>query len=138
MARRPQHIHPESTLSISMKQALIVLAIVASGGSAFGYIVYNQSSTANDVKALYAANERGEERRAKMAEEFMKMTREQNERREAMGKEFLASNREIVTKVSELTTALAVQQSQVRATSEAMAKISAQLEAITRQLPQRR
>lgn len=138
MAKRPGAIHPESTVSISVKQALLVLAVVASAGSAFGLIIYNQSSTSQDVKSLYAASEKQEERRAKMAEEFMKMTREQNERREAMGKEFLASNREIVAKVGDLTTALAVQQTQARTTSDAMAKISAQLDAITRQLPQTR
>lgn len=55
-------------------------------------------------------------------------TKEQDDRRSAMAREFLASNKEIASKVGDLTTAIAVQQAQAKATSDALVKISDQLQ----------
>lgn len=55
-------------------------------------------------------------------------TKEQDQRRSDMAKEFLASNKEIASKVGDLATALAVQQATQKATSDALVKISDQLQ----------
>ncbi len=55
-------------------------------------------------------------------------TKEQDDRRAAMAREFLASNKEIASKVGDLTTAIAVQQVQSKATNDALVKIGDQLQ----------
>lgn len=63
-------------------------------------------------------------------------TKEQDERRAALGKEFLSSNKEIVGEIGKLSTAIAIQQTQAKATSDAMTKISEQLQQLN--APKRR
>ena len=143
MAKRPiqrRHyaLNADSAVAVTVKQAMIVAAVVLAAGAGYGTIVWNQSSQSNEIKSIQASTREQDERRERMAKEFLQLTREQDERRAALAKEFLASNREIATKVNDLTTAIAVQQATQKATSDALAKISDQLGTIGRQLPEKR
>lgn len=62
-------------------------------------------------------------------------SKEQDERRAALSREFLSSNKEIASKVGELATTIAVQQAQAKTTSDALAKISDQLQQLNSRGP---
>lgn len=126
----PPAITPGSAVTFTLKQALAVAAGILVAGAAYATLMWNQSSTNADVAAIKATI-------TKVTETSAASTKEQDDRRAAMAKEFLASNKEIATKVGDLTTAIAVQQAQAKATSDALVKISDQLQQLNRVAPRR-
>lgn len=109
-----------SVLGSNLPATFIVSAVV---GLAVWYATVNseQKRAGDDISKL---NTKLEE----VSRSTVATTKEQDERRAAMAKEFLASNKEIATKVGDLATVLAVQQATQKATSDALAKISDQLQ----------
>lgn len=111
---------PESGLSITLKQALVVGAIVAGAGSGYGYLVYTQSTQGaaiNEIKTTQAVN----------TVSVLAVAKEQEEKRTALGKEFIESNRAIVTAIGELKTLSAVQQERQKTTDEKLSKVLDQI-----------
>lgn len=119
----PQPITPESGLRITLKQALVAIAIILGAGGAYGALKWDQAETRRDVAEI-----------RKTQEQFTAATpaalKDQDDKRAKLGEAFLASNKAIADKVGELATAVAVQQADARATQAALAKIAEQLNTI--------
>lgn len=121
--RQSNDITPESGVTVNVKQMLVALGVVLGAGAAYASIIYTQNSQGADLMTLRKTLELA-------VSNNQSTTKEQEQKREALGKEFLASNREIAAKVGELGTLLAVQQTQIKSTTETMAKIADQLQQI--------
>lgn len=125
-------ITPDSGIRVTLKQALIAVGVILGAGGGYGALKWDQAETRKDVAAIKEAQKsitatttaalKDQEEKRNL------VTKEQEERRRQLGESFLASNKEIATKVGDLATAVAVQQAQFKATSDALVKISDQLQ----------
>lgn len=127
----PESLTPDSGVRVTLKQALVAVGIVLGAGAAWGALKYDNAETRRDVNAIKEAQK-------VITATTTTTAKEQEERRAALGKEFLASNKEIATKVGDLATAVAVQQAQFKATTDALSKIGTQLDTLVRQMPEKR
>lgn len=121
----PTAITPGSSVTVTIKQAVAVAGAVLVAGAAYATLMYNQSSTNSDVSLIKTTI-------AEVTKASQAAAKEQDERRANMAREFLASNKEIANKVGDLTTVIAVQQAEAKATRDALVKISDQLQQINR------
>lgn len=124
-------ISPDSGLRITLKQALISIAVILGAGGAYGALKWDQAETRRDVADIKTAQKR-------FTEATPAALRDQDDKRAKLGEQFLASNKVIADKVGDLATAIAVQQANAKNTENALLKISEQLGMLTRQTPPRR
>lgn len=124
-------ITPDSGLRITLKQALISIAVILGAGGAYGALKWDQAETRRDVADIKTAQE-------KFTAATPAALRDQDQKRAKLGEAFLASNKVIADKVGDLATAIAVQQANAKNTENALLKISEQLGMLTRQTPPRR
>lgn len=123
-------ITPESGLRITLKQALVAVAVVA-GVAGIGYAFKSElAETRRDVSDIKTAQE-------KFTAATPAALRDQDDKRARLGEQFLASNKLIADKVGELATAVAVGQADARATQAALAKIGDKLDTLVNQMPPR-
>ena len=112
---------PDSQVSMSVTQVLIVIAFVASCALAWGIVVWGQHTQGDDIAETKTAI-------TAIKNTVGAVTTDQDQKREQLGKEFLASQEKIVEKVSELNTALAVQQTTSKQMNDTLVTISNELQ----------
>ena len=96
---------------------LMVIGFVASLVLSLGAILYNQSAFKGDVAELKSGV-------AIAVNKTAEVSTDQDKKREDMGKAFLASQEQIVAKVSELTTQQAVSQVTTKQMADTLTTIS--------------
>jgi hypothetical protein len=112
---------PESQISMSVTQIIIVIGFVATCAVAWGVVVWGQHSQGDDIAETKTAI-------TAIKNTVGAVTTDQDQKREQLGKEFLASQEKIVEKVSELNTALAVQQTTSKQMNDTLVTISNELQ----------
>jgi galactitol-specific phosphotransferase system IIB component len=115
--RYPSALSPESAITMSVKQVLITVGIIAASVSGYAYLVYTESTQGADIVVIKTT--------------LSTTTKEQDAKRDQMGKDFLDSQTKLNAKVSELTTAVQVQQHDTQTMSETLKTISNQLGNLT-------
>lgn len=120
---RPAAITPEAPMMITLKQAIVAICVLVGAGGTAALFMYT-------LNAQGVAIEQITKKQDALGATAIAASKEQEQKREQLGKEFLASNREIATKVGDLTTQLAVQQTQMKLTVDALSRISEQLSVI--------
>ncbi len=130
MSRRPrqrsQHydvdatITPDTALSVSLKQVIIIIAGIFVVASGYAFLVLNQQSTSKDVTEIKSSVNAN-------AGVVNNIIRDQDDKRAQLAKEFLASNDKIVESVNKLTTLVAVQQERQKSTDEKLEKVLNQI-----------
>lgn len=123
-ARHSTSLSPDSGVTLTIRQVLIGIAVVFAGGGAYAYLAWNQSAQGNDIAAIKKSVELS-------TAATTTVVKDQDDKRSQLGRDFLASNEKIAAKVGDLATAIAVQQSQITATVDALGKISTQLGVIS-------
>ena len=118
--RYQQPLSPETNLALTMRQAVIIIGALLVAGSGWAYLVMGQSATSRDVGDIKSAQ-------TAIASLTAGIVRDQDEKRTALAKEFLASNEKIASKIGDLTTLVAVQQTQQKATDEKLGKVLDQI-----------
>lgn len=131
MPRRPverrsrvrEDISPESHITMSLQQILMIAVILLTAGSGYAYLVWGQSAANTAITEINS-------KITTVSSTDAKSIADQDAKREKMGQDFLASTEKIADKVSELNTALAVQQTTSKQMSDTLVTISNQLGAV--------
>jgi uncharacterized protein HemX len=131
MASRPRHktngrggsLSPGTHVSLTITQLILILgaAITLAGG--YYWLQSNVVSTTSKVDTFAVKLDKAVQTNA---DQF----KDQDNKRDQLGKDFLASQQQIVAKVSELNTAVTVQQHDTKTIAETLAKISDQLSTV--------
>jgi hypothetical protein len=119
-SRNSRELTADSHISLTIKQALVALGLIATIAGGYYYLVNTQSSQGHDIAEIKATV-------GNVTQTTEATARDQDAKREQMGKEFLASTEKIAEKVSELNTAMAVQQTTNKQMSDTLTTISNQL-----------
>lgn len=127
---RESSISPESHFAITLKQASIAIGVFLAAGSGYAYLVYNQSAQSKDIADIKMTQNAN-------TAVVVTVTKEQEEKRAALGREFLATNQAIVSKLSDLTTLVAVQQERQKVTDDKLGRVLDQIGTVL-SAPQRR
>lgn len=126
---RNEELSPESHITMSIQQIVMVAFILLTAGSGYAYLVWNQSAATSSIAAINTKIDT-------VATATTAVSKDQDAKREQMGKDFLASTEKIADKVSDLNTALAVQQSTTKTMADTLTTISNQLgEVLTHAAP---
>lgn len=117
-------ISPSTQISLTLVQFVAVVAIVALAVGGYWWLESSVSTAATKVDTFSAKLDAAVKTNA---DQF----KDQDNKREQLGKDFLASQAQIVAKVSDLNTAVALTQQQAKLQTDTLNKISDQLSAVT-------
>jgi uncharacterized membrane-anchored protein YjiN (DUF445 family) len=117
---RAGDINPDSHVTMSLQQVLVVASILLACGSGYAYLVWNQSDAKTAIADVNT-------KLSTVTVNNGKALADEDSKREQMGKDFLASTEKIADKVSDLNTALAVQQTTSKQMADTLQTISNQL-----------
>ena len=117
-------ISPATQISLTLVQFVAVVAIVALAVGGYWWLESSVSTAAAKVDTFSAKLDAAVKTNA---DQF----KDQDNKREQLGKDFLASQAQIVAKVSDLNTAVALTQQQAKLQTDTLNKISDQLSAVT-------
>ena len=117
-------ITPDSHITMSIKQVLVVLGCVIVGAGGYFYLVWNQSASQRDIAEIKSTV-------ASVTNSTQTASKEQDVKREQLGKDFLASTNKIADEVSALNSAMIHQQDQTTTMNNTLVTISNQLGELT-------
>jgi hypothetical protein len=115
---------PATQISLTVVQFIAVLAIVSLAVGGYWWLESNVTTAAAKVDTFSAKLDQAVKANT---DQF----KDQDNKREQLGKDFLASQQQIVAKVSELNTAVTVQQHDTKTIADTLSKISDQLSAVS-------
>ena len=118
--KRRESITPDSSVTLSIKQILVVFAAVVAIASGYFYMVWNQAAANKDIQDIKASV-------STVTQSAAVTTKEQDEKREQLGKDFIASTDKIASKVNDLSTQMALTQQETKVQTDTLTKISNQL-----------
>lgn len=113
-------LSPATQISLTLVQFVAVVGIVALAVGGYWWLETNVTTAASKVDTFSTKLDQA----VKANNDQFK---DQDNKREQLGKDFLASQQQIVAKVSELNTAVTVQQHDTKTIADTLAKISDQL-----------
>ena len=117
-------ITPDSHITMSIKQVLVVLGCVIVGAGGYFYLVWTHSASQRDIAEIKSTV-------ASVTNSTQTASKEQDVKREQLGKDFLASTNKIADEVSALNSAMIHQQDQTTTMNNTLVTISNQLGELT-------
>jgi predicted ATP-dependent Lon-type protease len=133
MTRRPQQrrqsrngggsLSPGTHVSLTLTQFILIMGAVVTVAGGYYWMQSNVVSTVAKVDTFSAKLDQAVKT---SADQF----KDQDNKRDQLGKDFLASQAQIVAKVSDLNAAVTVQQHDTKTIADTLAKISDQLNTV--------
>ncbi len=118
------YLTPGTKVSLTIVQFTAVMVIVALAVGGYWWLESGVATAATKVDSFSTKLEAA-------VKTNIDQFKDQDNKRDQLGKDFIASQQQIVAKVSELNTAVTVQQHDTKIIADTLSKISDQLSAVT-------